>query len=286
MTDLVDLHMHSSCSDGVFSPQELVAKAAQLRVTALAVCDHDNIDAVAPERKAGLDLGVQVISGVELSCVWGPYQDIHLLGYGFDSEHPPLGRALREFQAFRRQRNAKIVEKINHALEKHGRQPLNYEQVAQRAGGTVGRPHIAMELIELGHVKNMEEAFAKYLVPCNIAKRFFPVDEAIALIHAAGGVAVLAHPPYITRDQQAMAALLDELVAVGLQGVEVYNNGASCDEIEWYLTQARLRGLIATGGSDFHGMEDGGAELGKVRAIGAIPYNCFEALQQLLEELP
>ena len=131
--------------------------------------------------------------------------------------------------------------------------------------------------------KTMEDAFSQFLVPCNIDKRFFPVDEAIELIHAAGGVAVLAHPPYITRNQGSMQQLLDELVTVGLQGVEVYNNGASCDEIEWYLTQARLRNLIATGGSDFHGIEDGGAELGNVRSIGAIPYSCFAALQKLLD---
>lgn len=286
MTGLVDLHMHSCCSDGVFSPQQLVEKAAQQRVTALALCDHDNIDGIAEAHSAGLSLGVQVVSGVELSCVWGDYQDIHLLGYGFDREYPPLCESLREFQQFRQQRNALIVDKINGLLEKRGLQSLCYERVAERAGGTVGRPHIAMELLELGHVKTMEEAFAKYLVPCNIAKRFFPVDEAIALIQEAGGVAVLAHPPYITRDQQAMATLLDELVAVGLQGIEVYNNGASCDEIEWYLTQSRIRGLITTGGSDFHGIEDGGAELGKVRAIGAIPENCFDVLQQLLDDPP
>jgi predicted metal-dependent phosphoesterase TrpH len=281
MTELIDLHTHSSCSDGAFSPEDLVEKAAASRIVALALCDHDNIDGVASARQTGHRLGIEVISGVELSCVWDSYQDIHLLGYGFDVEHPRLNSELREFQQFRRQRNALIVEKINRRLTRQQRQPISYAQVTERAGGTVGRPHIAMELMAAGHVQTVEEAFVKYLSPCNIAKKFFPVDQAIALIHEAGGVAVLAHPPYITRDPLAMAQLLDELVAMGLQGVEVYNNGANCDEIEWYLTQARLRGLIATGGSDFHGIEDGGAELGKIRAIGPIPYGCFSALNEL-----
>ncbi|MDY0189959.1 MAG: PHP domain-containing protein [Desulfuromonas sp.] len=283
MRDLVDLHLHSTCSDGVNPPQDLVAKAASAGVMALALCDHDNIDGVPAARQAGHQRGVHVIAGVELSCVWGEYQDIHLLGYGFDSEYLPLCQALTSFQEFRAQRNALIVEKINILLEQQGKLPLDFASVAARAGGTVGRPHIAMELIAAGHAKTMEDAFSRYLVPCNIAKRFFPVDEAINLIKAAGGVSVLAHPPYITRDQTAMQQLLDELVAVGLQGVEVYNNGASCDEIEWYLSQARLRNLLVTGGSDFHGIEDGGAEFGKIRSIGAIPYSCFDDLQHYLE---
>lgn len=285
MMGLVDLHIHSNCSDGVYPPDELVARVAGAGVVALALCDHDNIDGVAMARTAGHQRGVHVISGVELSCVWGDYEDVHLLGYGLDCESAQLRDALRSFQDFRARRNQLIVDKINQVLLEQGKQPLDFDQVAARAGGTVGRPHIAMELMAGGYVKNMEEAFVRFLVPCNIPKRFFPIDEAIALIKNAGGVSVLAHPPYITRDQSAMTKLLDELVAVGLQGVEVYNNGASCDEIEWYLTQARLRHLLVTGGSDFHGIEDGGAEFGKVRAIGAIPYSCFENLQHYIEQV-
>jgi len=283
MRKLVDLHLHSNCSDGVYSPQELVAKAASAGVTALALCDHDNIDGLDLARQAGHQRGVHVLSGVELSCVWGDYHDVHLLGYGFKSDYLPLCQSLKSFQDFRARRNSLIVDKINSLLEQQGKQPLDFSRVAARAGGTVGRPHIAMELIDAGYVKTMEDAFTKFLVPCNVPKRFFPIDEAIALIKAAGGVSVLAHPPYITRDQSAMQQMLDALVAVGLEGIEVYNNGASCDEVEWYLTQARLRNLMITGGSDFHGIEDGGAEFGKIRSIGAIPYSCFDDLQHYLE---
>lgn len=284
MTQLIDLHVHSRCSDGVFAPQELVEKALQAGVTALAVCDHDNIDGVLPALKAGQRCGVQVISGVELSCVWGEYQDVHLLGYGFDCTYQPLQQALQSFQQFRAQRNRLIVDKINSVLETKGLAPLIFARVEARGDGTVGRPHIAMELMEAGYVKTMEDAFNHYLVPCNIPKRFFPVDEAIDLIHAAGGIAVLAHPPYVTRDTEKMIKLLNELVAVGLNGIEVYNNGASTSEVEWYLTQARLLQLLVTGGSDFHGIEAGGAELGKVRSIGPIPRACFDALLARIEE--
>lgn len=282
MTEHIDLHTHSSCSDGAFSPQQLVEKAVQNHVVAMALCDHDNIDGVEPARQAGYQRGIDVISGVELSCVWKEFKDIHLLGYGFDPHHVRLNQALRDFQQFRRQRNALIVDKINERLQQRGLQPICYEKVSERADGTIGRPHIAMELIAAGHVQTVEEAFVKYLSPCNIAKKFFPVDEAMALIREAGGVAVLAHPPYVSRDPDVMASLLDDLSALGMQGVEVYNNGANCDEIEWYLTQVRLRGLFATGGSDFHGIEDGGAELGKIRAIGAIPYHCYTTLREAL----
>jgi len=280
MTKLIDLHMHSRCSDGVYAPEQLVEAAAEAGVVALAVCDHDNIDGVALAYQAGCRLGVEVISGVELSCIWGDYQDIHLLGYGFDCQHQPLQQALRSFQQFRAQRNQLIVDKINDLLVAKGLQSLDFKRVEARADGTVGRPHIAMELMAMGHVKCMEDAFNQYLVPCNIPKRFFPVDEAIDLIHSAGGVAVLAHPPYITRDTRKMEKLLNELVAVGLNGIEVYNNGANQHEIEWYLTRARLLKLLVTGGSDFHGIEEGGAEFGKIRAIGPIPTACFETLRE------
>lgn len=279
----VDLHVHSSCSDGVHPPPLLAARAAAAGVRALALCDHDNIDGVVAAQDASRDLGIHLVSGVELSCVWRNYQDIHLLGYGFDPADAVLGQALRDFQQFRAQRNGRIVEKVNAVLRQRALPPLDFAAVSARAAGSIGRPHIAMELMAQGLVGSMEEAFQQYLVSCNEPKRFFPVDEAIGLIRAAGGVAVLAHPPYITRDPQAMQQLLDELCACGLQGIEAYNNGVNCDELEWYLAQARRRDLLVTGGSDFHGIEDGGAEFGRIRAIGDIPYSCYERLQLFLQ---
>lgn len=260
--------------------------AAERGVDVLALCDHDCIDGIAEAQKAGVSAGMTLISGVEFSCVWETdsrnYPDIHLLGYGFCPDDIPLQDALREFQAFRALRNERIVSNVNVMLERAGYPGLDFKAVKRRAGGSIGRPHIAMELIGQGYVADVEEAFRRYLVPSNVAKRFFPVQEAIAMVHAAGGVAVLAHPPYITSSRAEMYTLLDALTDIGLQGVEVYNNGASRADIDWYLAQTRYRGLIATGGSDFHGLEEGGAEFGRVRACGDIPRSCYTQLQALL----
>lgn len=286
MAARVDLHVHSSCSDGRYPPARLVCMAAEHRVDVLALCDHDCIDGIAEAQRAGIDAGITLVPGVEFSCVWETdskcYTDIHLLGYGFCPENVALRRALREFQTFRALRNERIVANVNVMLEHAGCPGLDFKAVQRRASGSIGRPHIAMELIAQGYAADVEEAFRRYLVPCNVEKRFFPVQEAIAMVHAAGGVAVLAHPPYITSSRAEMCTLLDALTDVGLQGIEVYNNGATRADIDWYLAQTRYRGLIATGGSDFHGLEEGGAEFGRVRACGDIPRSCYTQLQALL----
>jgi len=286
MVSRVDLHIHSSCSDGKYSPAQVVSMAAASGVDVLALCDHDSIDGVVPAREAGKDAGVTLITGVEFSCVWEgskrTYTDIHMLGYGFSPEDAALQGALREFQAFRAARNERIVTNVNAVLQRQGRDGLDFAAVQQRSGGSIGRPHIALELMARGYVADVEEAFKRYLVPCNVEKRFFPVQEAIEMLHAAGGVAVLAHPPYITPTRAEMQIILDSLTDLGLQGIEVYNNGATKADIDWYLAQARYRGLVATGGSDFHGLEKGGAEFGRVRACGDIPRSCYTQLQALL----
>lgn len=260
--------------------------AAACGVDVLSLCDHDSIDGVVPAREAGKEVGVELVAGVEFSCVWEgrkqKYTDVHLLGYGFSVEDAVLQGALREFQAFRAARNERIVSNVNTLLQRQGRTGLDFAAVQQRSGGSIGRPHIALELMSQGYVTDVEEAFKRYLVPCNVEKRFFPVHEAIEMLHNAGGVAVLAHPSYVTPARAEMEDLLDALTDLGLQGVEVYNNGATRADIDWYLAQTRYRGLIATGGSDFHGLEDGGAELGRVRAYGDIPRSCYMQLQALL----
>ena len=260
--------------------------AAAAQVGVLALCDHDCIDGITEARSAGADVGVTIISGVEFSCVWESgrhvYADIHVLGYGFDPDQEDLRGALHEFQQFRATRNQRIVADVNALLQRQGHSEISFDRVRQRAGGSIGRPHIAMELIAQGVVADVEEAFRRYLVRCNVEKRFFPIHEAIDLIHAAGGVAVLAHPPYITSDRLQMQEMLDVFTSMGMQGIEVYNNAASVADVQWYLSQARHRGLIATGGSDFHGIEEGGAEFGRVRACGDIPRSCYTQLQQLI----
>ena len=279
MPDLVDLHLHSIFSDGVMTPTELVAEAARIGLRAIALADHDNVDGIPEAVAAGRKLGVEVISAVELSVVWHDYQDLHLLGYGFDHENQALKAALTGFRDFRAGRSLRIVENINRQLEKEGRQPLDPADIKSRAGGTIGRPHIGHALLATGHVQSMDAAFERYLVPCNEQKRFFPIDDAIRLIHDAGGCTVLAHPPFIGVDDDTLVDLLHQFIARGLDGLEAYNSGAGNDDIDRYITLARTLGLIVTGGSDFHQPIKNGIVMGAGRGNLKIPYRCVEEIR-------
>jgi predicted metal-dependent phosphoesterase TrpH len=280
MKTYVDLHLHSTCSDGTHSPARLVELAARAGLAAIALADHDNVDGIDEAMAAGRNFDVEVLPGVELSVSWGGYEDIHLLGYCFDHHRSALCTALKEFREFRESRNEGIVTRINEQLLKEGRSPIDFAQVQQSAEGTIGRPHIAMALIGKGHARNMEEAFERYLVPCNLPKRFFPIDQAIDLIHEAGGVTSLAHPFYITTDRDELRRLLDCFVPLGLDGIEAYNNRATNDDMDWFITQARRRGLVITGGSDFHGADGGELLPGGVRGNLLIPYACVDEIRQ------
>lgn len=274
MGDRIDLHVHSIYSDGVLTPTELVDRAVAAGLRAMAVADHDNVDGVAEAMIAGERAGIEVLAGVELSVVWQQYEDLHLLGYAFDPDDEALGRALLEFREFRAGRSEQILVKVNQRLAEEKRQPLDFDTVRTLAGGTIGRPHIGQALLQAGYVQSMEQAFQKYLVPCNVPKRYFPAEEAIALIHSAGGCAVLAHPPFIRASEQELEQLVDTLISFGLDGLEAYNSGADNATIDRHLTLARRRGLLVTGGSDFHRDEPNGIEPGKGYGNLKIPYAC------------
>ena len=279
MNNLVDLHLHSTFSDGQLTPAQLVDRAAGLGLRAVAIADHDNLDGVPVAMAAGRSAGVEVVSGVELSVVWQDRQDIHLLGYDFDQTDAVLCRALIEFRDFRANRNRLILDRINAQLIDQDRSPLAFNEVAALADGTRGRPHIGQALVNAGLVRDMEEAFQRYLIPCNVPKRHFPLHEAIAMLHAAGGCAVLAHPPFIKVVDADLDKLVDEFVALGLDGLEVYNSGADNATVDRLLTIARRRNLVVTGGSDFHRFEAGGIEMGRGRGNLRIPYRCVEEIR-------
>ena len=279
----VDLHLHSTCSDGYHTPEEVVSLAKQAGLRAIALADHDNIDGIDRAIAAGAEAGIEVIPGVELSSQWFQFTDMHLLGYGFDYQDPYIIRALSEFQDFRTDRNRQIVAKINQKLKSENRQPIDPDEVRKLAGGTIGRPHIARALRQAGYVNSNDEAFDRYLVPCNVPKRYFPADEAIKLIHGSGGIAVLAHPPYVTRDHTQLANLVVELVKLGLDGIEAYNNGSSLEDTDWLIKLARRHQLVVTGGSDFHGDSGSVIAVGKgVRGI-QVPYDCVEEIKLALQ---
>lgn len=282
MSRYVDLHLHSTCSDGVHPPAEVVRMAARAGLAAISLCDHDNVDGLDEAIAVGREVGIEVLSGVELSVIWEDFEDIHLLGYGFDHRDPVLRRSLEEFQAFRAGRNKRILERVNEQLASDGRAPIPFAEVEARAGGTLGRPHIAMALLDRGYVRSAEEAFQLFLVPCNVPKSYFPVADAIELVRRAGGITALAHPPFITPSRQRFLKLLDALVSLGLEGIEAWNSGSTNDDIDWYITEARRRGLVVTGGSDFHGVEGGEIVLGGGRGNLHIPYACVEEIRTAL----
>jgi len=279
---LVDLHLHTSYSDGVHTPESLVRLAAEQGVVALAICDHDNLDGIAPARVVAEPLGIRLVSGVELSSRWRNFDDLHILGYGFDPEHPELGRELADFRDFRLRRNELIVGRVNRRLASEKRAPLDFARVLDLADGTLGRPHIAQALLEKGYVTDTAEAFQRYLIPCNVEKRFFPADQAIDLVHRAGGVAVLAHPSLITPERRRLENLIDVLASFGLDGLEAYHGGANRDEVDYLISLARRRNLIVTGGSDYHGFAGDEGRIGWCRGVLPIPYACVEEIQAAL----
>ena len=280
MNSYVDLHLHSTFSDGVLTPAELVAAASALGLRAIALADHDNVDGIPEALAAGEKYGVEVVSAVELSVLWQDLGDLHLLGYAFDHENAALQKALGEFRDFRAGRSERILANINQRLLAEGREALDFADVRRRAGGTLGRPHIGQALVAAGYARDMEESFVRYLVPCNEPKRYFPLEEAISLIHAAGGCTVLAHPPFINVSDARLLELLDAFIALGLDGLEAHSSGAGNDGIDRYITMARRKNLIVTGGSDFHQPIKGGVVMGVGRGNLKIPYRCVEEIRE------
>lgn len=266
----IDLHIHSSFSDGAFAPAELVKMASQVPLRAIAIADHDTVAGVSEGIVSGLSQSVEVIPAIELSVQFEGWNDVHLLGYGIDHTDASFLEQLNIFRERREQRNSEMLELVNRQLLAEGRSPIGLEEVLLFARDSIGRPHIARAMLERGDVENIEEAFRRYLVPCNVPKSYWPVADAIQEIHRIGGVAVLAHPTSIAKNRQELRRLLSELRSLALDGIEVYNNLASAEEMEYLRRLAVELKLLVTGGSDFHGIEDG-LKIGKGR--GGISFN-------------
>lgn len=280
----IDLHIHSSFSDGAFTPAELVALAAQHDVAVIAIADHDSVAGVEEAVTAGSSAGVGVIPAVELSVQFEVWTDVHLLGYGIDVYDAQFLQSLDGFRQRREGRNDEILERVNCCLLEEGRSAISRESVLAFARDAIGRPHIARALMERGYVASVEDAFQRYLVPCNVPKSYWPMVEAIAGIHRVGGVAVLAHPTSVAKDQETLGAVIARLQELGLDGIEVYNNMGWPLEIEFLRRTAVERGLLMTAGSDFHGIEQG-LEIGKgregIRFDSALLAPLHERIQQL-----
>lgn len=253
----VDLHMHSTASDGAVAPAEVVAAAQRAGLSAIALTDHDTVDGVAAAQEAGASLGVRVIAGVELSSV-DDGVEIHVLGLHLAyPEH--LTAALDELKESRRDRAKLIVERLNSLGV-----PVTLEAVYACAGdGAVGRPHIAKALVAGGWARDFRDAFDRWLgngKPACIEKRTVTFAEAARLIHDAGGLAVYAHP-----GGEASRAGLEELASLGLDAVEVRHPSHTVDEIARLATLTDELGLLPSGGSDWHGSTEGYRALGSMK---------------------
>ena len=253
----IDLHIHSNCSDGAYSPAELVQRASSEGLVAVAIADHDSVAGVSEALTAGLQCGIEVIPAVELSVQFRAWQDVHLLGYGMEWSDTGFLQKLNGFRERREHRNMEILERVNDLLIEEGQAAVDLSEVLAFARDAIGRPHIARALLERGYVSNVEDAFRRYLVPCNVPKYYWPMQDAIHEIRRLGGVAVLAHPTTVSSDRQELRDVLTELSESGLDGIEAFNNLAQPDEMEFLRRLAGELGLLVTGGSDYHGIEEG-----------------------------
>jgi len=246
----VDLHIHSTASDGRLTPADIVREAAGRGLTFIALADHDSIDGVASAQAAACAFpGLKVIPGVEISTDVAE-GEVHVLGYFIDYTNPEFNAALDRFKKSRLQRGQKMVAKLN----KLGIN-IDWQRVTEIASGSsIGRPHIAQAMLEKGYITSFKQAFSEYLGhnrPAYVEREKMTPKEAVALIIKAEGLPVLAHPSTLT-DPEAMTI---ELKDAGLVGIEAYYNGYTTEEISRLVGLAEKYNLIITGGSDYHGLE-------------------------------
>ena len=254
---LLDLHTHSTASDGTFSPEELVLEAARKNLSFLALTDHDTIDGLSQISK--VPDGLTFINGVEISAEFP--KTLHILGYGFDPTHTELNRTLRELQDFRLNRNKKMIEN----MKKFGFN-ITIEELEEEAGGElIGRPHFANLFAKKGFAKIYQEAFDKYLdkgKPLYLNKKRLQPKNAIELILDAEGIPVIAHPYQTKLNDEKLEELVADLINYGLMGIEVFYSKHTHDQIRFYKYLADKYGLLITAGSDFHGKTKPDIKLG------------------------
>lgn len=278
MADRLDLHLHTTHSDGSLPPAEVLALAHKAGVTALAITDHDITTGLPEALEAGARLGIEVIPGVEISSRFGD-NELHILGYFLDWQDQAFNERLASLRASRHDRNPQIIERLR-ALG----QDITYEEVRHLAGTeSVGRPHIARVMINKGYVKSAKEAFDRFLAqgkPAYVARELPEPVEAIAWIRAARGIPVLAHPLWAKQDNQGLFKLCETLKAEGLGGMEVHYSTHNPKQTAELLDIARRLDLLVTGGSDFHGVTKPDIEVGVGRGGLTVPVKLLEPLRK------
>lgn len=243
---LIDLHIHTTVSDGTLTPEQVAVESARLGLRVIAITDHDITDGIPLAAPAARELGLELVPGVEINTDFGE-TDLHLLGYFIDLEYPELQDQLDRIRTARLERNRKILSKLA-AL---GLLVAEERVLAMAGPGSVGRPHIGEAMVEAGHVESVKQAFEQYLArgkPAFVDRYRFSPIEAIQLIKRAGGLACLAHPAKVRDDQLVM-----ELASHGLDALEAYHYDHTAVQTDHYRRMAEQLGLLVTGGTDSHG---------------------------------
>jgi 3',5'-nucleoside bisphosphate phosphatase len=271
---VIDLHVHSTASDGTLAPDALVARLAQAGVTTFSLCDHDTTAGTAAASAAAKAAGLGFLNGIEITAVEDG-KDVHVLGYGFDPDSAPLERFLAEQRGHRRDRIAAIESRLAELGV-----PVSLSDprlTGDDEGRAVGRPVVARALVAAGHVASISEAFERYLTPGQPA--FVPrtgasVIEVMGVIARAGGIACLAHPGLTKRDDA-----IERWIDAGLPAIEVWHSQHDDADVARYAAIAECRGLLVTGGSDFHG-----DNTGRVYRVGEVgtPEAHYAALRERL----
>ena len=267
-----DLHLHTNFSDGTFSPEELVANAVKQKLCAIALTDHDTLEGCERAAAACATAGIEFIAGSELTAEQDDHE-IHILGYFLDGQNKKLLTETGKFQLVRQNRIREMVARLNELNV-----PLDVEDVFKLANCRApGRPHVARALVKAGLIATLDEAFERFLKkdrPAWVPKMKMSAPDAIALIHQAGGLAVMAHPGLNRADQ-----VIPALVAAGLDGLECFHTKHPKATAEHYLQMTKQYGLLVTGGSDCHGLNKGRPLIGTVR----LPYHRVEKLKAAVE---
>lgn len=264
----VDLHSHSTCSDGLLSPAELVERAVLRGVDMLALTDHDELAGLAPARAAALQWGLRLIDGVEISVQWEG-TTLHIVGLNVDAHHAPLVDGLAAIRAGREQRAQRMADSLNAAgitgsLEGARRYAKNPELLS--------RSHFARYLVAAGHARDTNAVFRNYLTPGKpgyVPHQWAALTDALGWIAGSGGLAVLAHPGRYPLNQQQAEKLLAEFAALGGAAVEVVTGSHTPDEFVIWARYAKRFGLRASAGSDFHGPGEGYRDVGNVPVLPA-----------------
>ncbi|HEX6727594.1 MAG TPA: PHP domain-containing protein [Nitrospira sp.] len=279
----LDLHLHTTHSDGSCTPTEVVNMAHQAGVTSLAITDHDIVTGVAEAMAAGQQCGIEIIPGVEISSLAGN-SELHILAYFLEWQDSDLLARLKTLREGRHRRNPQIIERLQ-ALGID----ITYDEVrALACTDSIGRPHIARVLMDKHVVASAKEAFDRFLAegkPAYVPRELPSPAEAISWIKAARGLAVLAHPTWVKVAEQPLVDLVRQLKADGLDGVEVYYSTHAERQTREYLSLAQQLGLLVTGGSDFHGVTKPDIEVGIGKGTLHIPTSLLPKMKDAVGRL-